>query len=42
VDEARSRVAAVERRMTATLADAQVAQLRAWLVACARALDEES
>jgi DNA-binding MarR family transcriptional regulator len=41
VDEARARVAAVERRMTASLTDAQVAQLRTWLVACARALDEE-
>jgi DNA-binding MarR family transcriptional regulator len=40
VHDARVRVAAVERRMTTGLADAQVAQLRELLVACARALDE--
>jgi DNA-binding MarR family transcriptional regulator len=37
---ARTRVAAVEQRMTVALGDDQVAQLRAWLVACARALDD--
>jgi DNA-binding MarR family transcriptional regulator len=41
VDAARVRVAAVERRMTAALADAEVAQLRERLVACARALDDQ-
>jgi DNA-binding MarR family transcriptional regulator len=40
LDQARERVAEVERRMTAPLTDRQAAQLRQWLVACARALDE--
>jgi DNA-binding MarR family transcriptional regulator len=40
LDRARERVAEVERRMTAPLADQQAAQLRQWLVACARALDQ--
>ncbi|HZD69083.1 MAG TPA: MarR family transcriptional regulator [Actinomycetes bacterium] len=40
LDEARERVAEVERRMTAPLTDQQAAQLRQWLVACARALHE--
>jgi DNA-binding MarR family transcriptional regulator len=40
LDRARERVAEVERRMTAPLTEQQTAQLRQWLVACARALDE--
>jgi DNA-binding MarR family transcriptional regulator len=42
LDQARAQVSVVERRMTAALTDAQIAQLREWLVACARALDERS
>jgi DNA-binding MarR family transcriptional regulator len=38
--QARERVAEVERRMTAPLTEQQAAQLRQWLVACARALDQ--
>lgn len=40
LDQARERVAEVERRMTAPLTEQQAAQLRRWLVACARALDQ--
>jgi DNA-binding MarR family transcriptional regulator len=40
LDEARRRVVAVERRMTTGLSEAQQAQLRAWLVTCAQALDD--
>jgi DNA-binding MarR family transcriptional regulator len=40
LSHARERVAEVERRMTAPLTEQQAAQLRQWLVACARALDQ--
>lgn len=40
LSDARVRVAAVERRMTAALAADQVAQLREWLAACAVALED--
>jgi DNA-binding MarR family transcriptional regulator len=42
VAQARERVQEVERRMTAELSDAEVAQLRRWLVACARSLDPDA
>lgn len=42
VDEARQRVAEVERRMTAQLTEAQQAQFRHWLVACAHELDDRT
>jgi DNA-binding MarR family transcriptional regulator len=38
--DARDRVLEVERRMTAPLTDVETEQLRHWLVACARSLEE--
>ncbi len=42
VVQARGRVEEVERRMTAELSGREVAQLRRWLVACARSLDPDA
>jgi DNA-binding MarR family transcriptional regulator len=39
VDQARARVAKVERQMTAQLTKPETTQLRRWLVACAQSLE---